>query len=131
MQHVRDLAKEYGARITWEQRWHLSSSDDRNNLVIPKPYNARLYMVCLHELGHIADPLARKLWDATERTHNLHRSRDYLACEAAATGWAIDHIDPQLSDLMPPPDVAMDYLTRGIRTHIEEVARARRAALLR
>lgn len=129
--HIRELAKANGVRIHWEQEWHQSASTEAHVIYIPKPYNARLYMVCLHELGHLLDPLARRLWQACERTHNRNRARDYLACEAAATGWAITNAHPQLVDCFPSEDVTMDYLTRGIRTHMEEVARARRESLLR
>lgn len=129
--HIRELARANGIRIRWAQQWHQSTSTDAHVIVVPKPYNARLYMVALHELGHLVDPLSRRLWAATERTHNRYRARDYLACEAAATGWAIVNADPQLVELFPPSDVSMDYLTRGIRSHMEDVARAHRESLLR
>lgn len=124
-EHLRQLARDHDLRITWARDW-MNSEASSCCVAIPRPWNARLYLVALHEFGHVLDPLARRL-DRDVRPTVI--DRDYMACEGAATGWAIAHVHDDLVAALP--DNAVDYLGYGFRTHANGLARKRRDALVR
>lgn len=122
IEHVCQLAKDYGLRITWVTPWWEAGTTGERGISIPRPYSGKLYLVALHEIGHYADPMAVKHWETT-------RVRDYFISEAAATGWAIEHAAPHIMEEMGEDD--FEYLGMGMNTHGADLVKRRRAALLR
>lgn len=80
--HIRRLCKENGIHIEWTNKmvgeWPLAASlPNRKAVQFHKPTNDFLYMVALHEIGHVM----------------THRSSDrQLEREARAWEWAVDNI---------------------------------------
>jgi hypothetical protein len=122
IEHVRELAKQHNLVISWVKKWETSTAIQPNRLFIPRPWSGKLYLVALHEIGHFVDPTAKRHWETT-------RVRDYLVSEAAATGWAIEHIDPGVAEAMLMDDFA--YLADGFKGHGRDLVRIRRESLLR
>lgn len=95
--HIDSLAAEHG--ITVKVTAHRSDSEAfiaARTVWVPERMTKVNYLVALHELGHVACDLARRL-----HYRHVHRcswgeasERDaLLACEAAAWAWAWNSVD--------------------------------------
>lgn len=130
--HLHWLAHEHGVTIRWMppgRMWTYAWAHPGTMLVeIPKPYNPRLYMVCLHEFGHVVSPLARELWDRAQEHEAVEGEPGDLstAIEGAAWGWAFDHADVDLLRALTQPD--FEWAQYGIVEHLKTVVAARRLA---
>jgi hypothetical protein len=83
---------------------------------LPHPRSRALYLVGLHEFGHLISDLARSLFDSDE--NELEAS---LACEAAAWGWACKVADRELTGPLQQRDLG--YLKGGLGYHAWRIAR--------
>lgn len=83
--HVEDLAAEHAVKVTWKRiAWHQAEAyvgSSRSSVVIPEIRRPGDYLAALHELGHCADPLARRLRKRGDRYNAV-------VCEGAAWAWA-------------------------------------------
>lgn len=99
--HLLTLAARHDVEIVWRllsEHDNMEASIAARTVWVPRPYNFRMYLIALHEFGHILSPLAVKLHYAnTTGTADL---QGYLACEGAAWGWAAENIDPDLAPWM-------------------------------
>lgn len=94
------MAREHHISIHWKngRGWMdkahttTSAAADLSIAVIPRPNNARQFLVAMHEFGHILGPLPR-----SERlSHHWTPGEWELIEEAAAWGWAMEHIPDDL-----------------------------------
>lgn len=90
---------------------------------IPTPWVPRLYLVGLHEFGHLLSPLAVRLWKCGEETS----ADESTACEGAAWGWALAHIAPErLADFRRDDFEHVEY---GMLHHAWSIVGERRRKL--
>lgn len=87
------MADRHGIEINWlSGDWQEAESFITTRQVwVPKPYSRGLYLVALHEFGHIVSDLARELWDD-------EHPESGMACEAAAWAWAVTNADEELME---------------------------------
>lgn len=117
--HLVTLLKLHDIKATWISGpdWlHKSESWFASRMVtIPKPYTPQQYLVALHEIGHI---LAVIRW--ADRTG--YPVAEYkLMYEAAAWGWAVEHIHPQLDQRMPEKTF-LRIIGEGFASHAWDLA---------
>lgn len=120
--HLRRLARQSGIRVHWVKGrdWlHKCEAYEAARMVsIPRPNNQRQYLVGLHEIGHILGPMpnsSRNDWPGTP-------GQFFMAMEAAAWGWAVEHIDHELYVLIPDPEDFDATVGRGMSSHAWHVA---------
>lgn len=115
-EHLELLAERHGVEINWiTGAWKEAEAFYATRQVwVPKPWSRALYLVALHEFGHIVSDLARSLWDTDDPDSDL-------ACEAAAWGWAVHHAAPELMCNVTWDDLR--YLGGGVQEAALSVAR--------
>jgi len=95
--HLDQLAARYDIDIIWltgraDRDWKEAQAFFMSQTVhIPRPWTMRLYLIALHEFGHLLSKQAVKLWESDP--HDLEK---HAACEGAAWGWAVANVDPDL-----------------------------------
>ncbi len=116
--HFSLLGARHAIEVNYiEGRWKEAEAMlSTRQVFVPHPRNRALYLVGLHEFGHIISDLARSLFDTDE--DDLEPS---LACEAAAWGWACNHADRELTGPLQQRDLA--YLRGGLHYHAWRIAR--------
>lgn len=97
--HLLSLAARHDIEITWLMPFmgkheYAESFITTRQIRTPFPWNFRMYLIGLHEFGHILCPLAVELHRRFPTEDNLP---GYIAKEAAADAWAIENIDPDLA----------------------------------
>lgn len=111
-EQIVSLAKANDVSIRWiaGRDWYYESEAyARARLVrIPKPYNARQYLTALHEIGHVCTYHLVP----TNATHTERQLMD----EAAAWGWAMDHIDHLFERSLAEADYHA-VIGKGFATH--------------
>lgn len=97
-QHVEQLADEHGITVTWvTSSWKAEAFPAGWHAAVPEIHGGDDYLVALHELGHVADDVARKRHRRTGRY-------DEVLVEGAAWAWAAEHADPALARRLGPAD---------------------------
>jgi hypothetical protein len=120
--HIRTLARRHGIAIRYlrGRNWmeDAESSESAQLVHIPHPNNARQYLVALHELGHLIGPVG-----VSTRDEHPDWSSDtfHLITEAAAWGWAVEHIHGDLDRSIAHLDFAKT-VGYGFLTHCWAVA---------
>lgn len=109
---LKRLAKSNDIAIRWiaGRNWlYEAEAYARARLVrIPRPNNARQYLTALHEMGHV---MTYHLIPS-----NASASERRLMDEAAAWGWAMDHIDHTFERALAESDYHA-IIGRGFATH--------------
>lgn len=126
---LKRLARDNRIHVHWrngpgwlnEAMAHTSASAGRRTVVIPRPYNARQYLVALHEFGHLLGPLP----EAQRLAHPWTSAEWKLISEGAAWGWAMEHIPDRLDVAITAHDLACTAGT-GFWTHAWDVAHVAR-----
>lgn len=97
--HVQSLADEYRIKLhRTQRRWDSEAHLSTRQAFVPRQLRAPIdYLVALHEVGHIASPLAKRLI-------GVGRLAETAAAEAAAWAWAVEAALPKLLALMTDRD---------------------------
>lgn len=108
-QHLRVVAAEYGVSLHYVDSWEVAESYPANmTAAVPRISRPRDFLVGMHEVGHCADPDARKHVDAAD-VYGI------LRCEGSAWAWAIHMIPGGLADRITARE--WDTAAYCIRTH--------------
>lgn len=117
--HLRKLAEQLDVEINfvagerWE-RWEASAST--RQVWIPRPTRPTLYMVGLHEMGHVASTVA------SEWTPRYEEPGPNALIEGAAWAWGTLHAKPELAAYMGGEDWVelSSYFTSYLRWAAEQ-----------
>lgn len=123
--YLRSLGRRHHINIRWlvGRDWHekaeaiVSAAAGLRLVRIPRPNNARQFLVALHEFGHILGPLP----DDARLLADWSTGEWKLASEGAAWGWAMEHIPVDL-DLAMTEDDLKRTVGAGLSTHAWTVA---------
>jgi hypothetical protein len=111
--HLLSIARLNGLKIRWlsGRHWHTEAEAQgtAQRVLIPKPNNQLQYLVALHEFGHLLGPfpiVARPGLPLVNATDIGASPGQYaLLMEAAAWGWAIEHIANELEFCFTPKHI--------------------------
>lgn len=121
--HLEELAARHDIQLLWLTGregvdWKYACAFHKSRTVhVPVPRNPRLYLVALHEFGHLLSPLAKRLWGATGADAST-------ACEGSAWGWAMDHLHSALASKILRADLS--HVEFGIIYHAQQCVRETR-----
>lgn len=122
--HLEELAARHDIQLLWLTGregvdWKYACAFHKSRTVhVPVPRNPRLYLVALHEFGHLLSPTAKRLWGASERPDVS------TACEGAAWGWAMGALHRDLAGKILRADLS--HVEFGIIYHSQQLVRETR-----
>lgn len=105
-EHLLELAGTHDLTLRWVSSWSRAESfPELREVLAPRCHTGADYLIGLHEVGHVLDPLAVEL--AKDGT-----VRGTLLCEAAAWSWALaeamtEHLTPR----------SLEAMTASLRSH--------------
>lgn len=121
--HIEDLAKQHGVRLRWVPSWRKAEAiPGIFTALVPEIRRPSDYLFALHELGHIASPVARRLTEKPGH-HNT------VLCEGAAWAWATEAAEPALARRLTARD--WDRVAYAYRTYLQASALNRRLVVER
>lgn len=95
-EHVAELCSKHRITARRASRWYKAVAFPLTRIIYfpPRMENETDYLVSLHEIGHVVDRRASKLW-LTENQTNA------ILCEASAWAWAYRNVDRQACPVIP------------------------------